>query len=43
MRFGPGLDRLAVMDTQVIEYQEHFFACVLDQGLQEFNQLVRVE
>ena len=43
MCFDPGLDRLAVMDTLVIKYQKHFLAGILDQGLQEFNQLVRVE
>ncbi len=42
-RLNPSLDRLTVMDAQVIENQKHFFARVLDQGLQELNQLVRVK
>ena len=39
----PSLDRFAVMHSQVVQNQEHFLACVLDQGFQKLNQLVRIE
>ena len=42
-RLNPSLDRLAVIDAQVIENQKLFFARVLDQGLQKLNQFVRVK
>ena len=31
------------MNPQVVQYQEHLFGCVFNQGLKKFDQLVRVE
>ena len=31
------------MPPQIVQYQEDFFARILDQGLQEFNKLVGIK
>lgn len=40
---SPSLYRFAVVDSQVIQYQEHFSFGVLDERPQKFDQLVRVK
>ncbi len=41
--YRPGFDGFALLDPQVIEYQEHLLACIIDQRLQKPEQPVQVE